>query len=98
MPLFIESAPREGPIVFSCNIEIGIGSEPDFRIIDKSFACSKEKLPEILPLPNIWSRTTGEDLTLPSRIIAILFPIFSLVSREKIFVPSELRARQHKVY
>ena len=92
-PLLIESRPSEGPIVFSWSIETGIGKDPDFKIIAKSFASSKLKLPLILPLLKIWFWTTGADLTLPSKIIATLFPIFSLVIFEKDLDPSVSRLK-----
>ena len=36
LPLLTESEPRDGPIVFSCKIDTGIGRDPDFNIIAKS--------------------------------------------------------------
>ena len=62
-------------------MDIGAGKAPERKIIDKLFASSTLKLPDICPFPVVMaSRTTGALTTLSSIIIASLLPILFFVA------------------
>ena len=51
IPWFCASLPRVGPMMLSSTIWVGAGSEPDFKMLAKSWASKRVKLPEISDCP-----------------------------------------------
>ena len=49
IPFLIESAPNEGPTIFSYFTSISAGKAPELSIRTKSLTCSREYPPEIVP-------------------------------------------------
>ena len=50
-PLLIDSAPNEGPTMYSLTILAGAGKRPAFNTLAKSLVSSTLKLPEIDEIP-----------------------------------------------
>ena len=89
IPDSIDSCPSDGPTSWLAITLGGAATLPDVRILAKSSASATVKLPVICDVPPLISPcTVGDEITVPSRTIAIQRPIFSRVRLAQIPAPS----------